>query len=88
MAKGKLRHIHIEPADKPAGGAQVILHHEPPKVQKLGASWGQNETKINAMSPEEAGEHVTKALKAHASANSNPAKQGNSQADDTDDLNA
>lgn len=69
MKKGKIRHIHVEPTDN--GGATVKIHrHAPPMSTKsaMPTDFEANDESLGAQSPEEAGAHVTAALKSHMSA--------------------
>lgn len=63
MAKKEVRHIHVEPADR---GALVTIHHKDTGGKNKGP-WlsDSSETKKIATTPEEAGAHVTNALREH-----------------------
>ena len=62
MAKGKLRHIRIEPAKN---GVMTTVSREPDKVQKGAFMYDQGEERHVHKTAEEAGQHVTKLLKAN-----------------------
>jgi hypothetical protein len=62
MAKGKLRHIRIEPAKN---GVLTTVNREPGKSQKGPFMYAQAEERTVHKTAEEAGQHVTKLLKEH-----------------------
>ena len=62
MAKGKLRHIRIEPAKN---GVMTTVERDPDRKQKGPFLYDSGTERHVHKSAEEAGEHVTKLLKEH-----------------------
>jgi hypothetical protein len=62
MAKGKLRHVRVEPA---ANGALVTVSREPSKMQKGAMLYDSGEERHVHKTADDAGAHVTKLLKEH-----------------------